>query len=71
MRDLGVKRRIVAVFFPTERKLPLLGSLCVRVRVTQNVFKCPPNHMTFAPAKFEIATSNSLEDDAFTRKYTI
>ena len=22
--------------------------------------QCPPNHMTFAPAKFEIATSNSL-----------
>ena len=29
MRDLGVKRRIAAVFIPTERKLPLLGSLCV------------------------------------------
>ena len=27
--------------------------------------------MTFAPAKFGIATSNSLEDDAFARKYTI
>ena len=25
--------------------------------------------MTFAPAKFEIATSNSLGEDAFTRKY--
>ena len=31
---------------------------------TQNVVKCPPNHMTFAPAKFEIATSNSLGEDA-------
>ena len=27
--------------------------------------------MTFAPAKFEIATSNSLGEDAFTRKYII
>ena len=25
--------------------------------------------MTFAPAKFEVATSNSLGKDAFTRKY--
>ena len=31
----------------------------------------PPIHMTFAPAKFEIATSNSLGEDAFTRKYII
>ena len=28
--------------------------------------KCFLNHMTFAPAKFEIATSNSLGEDAFT-----
>ena len=27
--------------------------------------------MTFAPAKFEVATSNSLAEDAFTRKYII
>ena len=27
--------------------------------------------MTFAPAKFEIATTNSLGEDAFTRKYII
>ena len=38
---------------------------------TQNVVKCPPNHMTFEPAKFEIATSNSLVENALTRKYII
>ena len=27
--------------------------------------------MSFAPAKFEIATSNSLGENAFTRKYII
>ena len=27
--------------------------------------------MTFAPAKFEVATSDSLGEDAFTRKYII
>ena len=31
----------------------------------------PSNHMTFAPAKFEVATSNSLGVNAFTRKYII
>ena len=41
------------------------------VKVTPNVVQCPPNHMTFASAKFEIATSNSLGEDAFTRKYII
>ena len=29
------------------------------------------DHMTFAPAKFEVAMSNSLGEDAFTRKYII
>ena len=27
--------------------------------------------MTFAPAKFEVATSNSLGEDAFTRKFIL
>ena len=27
--------------------------------------------MTFAPAKFEVSTSNSLGEDAFTRKVTL
>ena len=35
-------------------------------KVTPNVVQCPPNHMIFVPAKFEIATSNSLGEDAFT-----
>ena len=34
-----------------------------------NIIQCPPNHMTYASAKFEVATSNSLREDAFTRKY--
>ena len=48
-----------------------LYDLDLWVKVTSNVVHCPPNHMTFAPAKFEIATSNSLGEDAFTRKYII
>ena len=45
-----------------------LYDLDLVVKVTQNVVKCPPNHMTYAPAKFEFATSKSLGEDGFTRK---
>ena len=48
-----------------------LYDLDIWVKVTLNVVQCPPNHMTFALAKFEIATSNSLGEDAFTRKNII
>ena len=41
------------------------------VKVTQNVVQHPPNHMTYAPEKFEVATSNNLGEDGFTRKYII
>ena len=34
-----------------------------------NVAQYPPHHVTHAPAKFEVAASNSLGGDAFTRKY--
>ena len=34
--------------------------LDVGVKVTQNVAQCPLHHVTYAPAKFEVATSNSL-----------
>ena len=30
-----------------------------------------PLHMTYAPAKYKVATSNGLAGDAFTRKYSI
>ena len=41
------------------------------VKVTQNVVQYPLQHVTYAPAKFEVATSNSLGEDTFTRKYII
>ena len=43
----------------------------VVVKVTQNVVKYPPNYMTYAPAKFEVALFKSLGEDGFTRKYII
>ena len=41
------------------------------VKVTQNVAQNPPHHVTYAPAKFEVAMTNGLGVDAFTRKYSI
>ena len=45
-----------------------LYDLDLVVKAAKNVVQCPPNHMTYAPAKFEVATSNSLGEDVFTRK---
>ena len=39
--------------------------------VAQNGVQYLQNDMTYAPAKFEVATSNSLGGDAFTRKFII
>ena len=38
---------------------------------TQDVAQYPLHHMTYAPAKFEVAMSNSLGEDILTRKYII
>ena len=48
-----------------------LYDLDLVVKVTQNVVQYPPNHITYAPAKFEIAMFNSLGEDGVTRKYII
>ena len=32
------------------------------LRVTQNIIQYPPHHMTYAPGKFEVATSNVREE---------
>ena len=39
--------------------------------VTQNVAQYPLHHVSYAPAKFEVAMSNGLGEYAFTRKYII
>ena len=39
------------------------------VKVTQNVAQYPRHYVTYAPAKFDIATSHGWGEDAFTRKY--
>ena len=39
--------------------------------LTQNVARYPLHHVTYAPTKFEVATSNGLRGDAFKRKKNI
>ena len=40
------------------------------LKVTQNVAKYPLHHVTYAPAKFEVATTNSSGGDTITRNRT-
>ena len=42
-----------------------------KVKVTQNVAQYPLHHVTYSATKFEVATSNRLGGDTFTRKYNI
>ena len=37
------------------------------VKVTRNVAKYPLHHVTYSATRFEVATSNSLGGDTFTR----
>ena len=41
------------------------------VKITQNVAQYPLHHVTYSATKFEVAMSNSLGGDTFTRKYNI
>ena len=41
------------------------------VEVTQHIVQYPLHHVTYAPAKFAVATSKGLGEDAFTRKYIV
>ena len=40
------------------------------VNVTRNVAQYPLHHVTYSPTKFEVATSNGLGGDTFTRNVT-
>ena len=44
-----------------------LFDLDLGVNVTQNVAQYPWHHVTYAPTKFDIATSHGWGEDAFTR----
>ena len=48
-----------------------LYDLDLGVKVTFNVAQYSPHYVIYAPAKFEIAKSNRLGEEAFTRIYII
>ena len=41
------------------------------IKVTRNVAQYPLHYVTYAPAKFDAATSNGLGEDVFLRKNII
>ena len=41
------------------------------VKITRKVAQYPLHHVTYSAIKFEVATSNHLGGDTFTRKYII
>ena len=41
------------------------------VKITRNVAQYPLHHLTYSTTKFEVATSNGLGGDTFTRKNNI
>ena len=43
----------------------------LQVKVTQNAVQCHLHHVTYPATKFEVATSNFLGVDTFTRKFNI
>ena len=47
-----------------------LFDLDLGVKVTQNVAQYPLNHVTYSATKFEVAASNGLGGDTFTRNMT-
>ena len=48
-----------------------LFDLDLQVKVTQNVAQYPLHHVTYPATKFEVARSNRLRGDTFSRKYII
>ena len=63
---------------PTVNEMPLqentlfeLDPKVKGVKVTQYVAQYPQHHVTYALAKFDVATSHGLGEDAYTRKYII
>ena len=54
-----------------KEKMHLQENTLFEVKVTQNVAEHPLHHVTYSATKFEVATSNGLRGDTFTRKYII
>ena len=62
----GFRRRCIF-----NKIIYLIFDLDFRVKVPQNVAQYPLHHVTYAPAKFEVAMCNVLGGYAFSTKYII
>ena len=58
------------VVFPDHTHLLFL-TFDLGVKATQNVAQYPLHHVNYSDTKFEVATSNNVGGDIFTRKYII
>ena len=54
-----------------EKHLQVNSIFDLGVKITGNVAQYPLHHVTYPATKFEVATSNPLGGDTFTRKYII
>ena len=55
----------------TKKNQYLTFDLDLGVKVTEKVAQNPLHHVTYSATKFEVAKSNRLGGDTFTRKYII
>ena len=69
------QQRLILLHPTVEEKMHLqensIFDLDLGVKITQIGAQYPQHHVTYAPTKFEVATSNPLGGDTFTRKYII
>ena len=63
-----LRRRLI---YKKKHYLTFGSRFDIGVKATQNITQYPLHHVIHASTKFEVATSNSLGEDAFTRKYII
>ena len=64
----------VATFYGEEKmhlKDNPLFDLDFGVKATRNVAQYPLHHVTYSATKFEVASSNGLGEDIFTKKYIL
>ena len=70
MQLLSLKLQCPTVYEEMHFQENTKFDLVLGVKVTQNIVQYPLHHVTYAPAKFEVATFNSFGEDAIARNMT-
>ena len=70
LQSLKLLRPMVKKMYLQENKL-FDFDLDLGVKVTSNVAQYPLHYVTYSATKFEVATSNGLGGDTFTRNVTV